>query len=54
MHCASCVLVIENSLKKVDGVSKANVNLATEKATVDYEPEKVTDKELISAVSNIG
>lgn len=54
MHCASCVLVLEKSLKSVSGVSQANVNLATEKATVEYDPEKVTDKELTSAVANVG
>lgn len=54
MHCASCVLIIEQSLKKVDGVSEANVNLMTEKATVTYDSDKVTDKELVSAVSNVG
>lgn len=54
MHCASCVLVLEKSLKGVEGVSQANVNLATEKATVEYDPNKVTDKELASAVSNVG
>lgn len=54
MHCASCVSVLEKSLKSVDGVSQANVNLATEKATVEYDPEKVTDKELASAVANVG
>src|SRR5512136_2435011 len=38
MHCASCALNIENSLKKVDGVSRAVVNFATEKAYVEYDP----------------
>ncbi|OGN07955.1 MAG: copper-translocating P-type ATPase [Candidatus Yanofskybacteria bacterium RIFCSPHIGHO2_02_FULL_39_10] len=54
MHCASCVLVLEKSLKEVVGVSSANVNLATEKATVEYDSEKVSDKELESAVANVG
>lgn len=54
MHCASCVLVIEKSLKNVDGVSEANVNLVTEKATVEYDPNKTTDDKLISAVANAG
>ena len=44
MHCASCVGVIERSLKKVDGIIDANVNLATEKATVTFEKEKVNDE----------
>ena len=54
MHCASCVMVLERSLKKVDGVLQATVNLATEKATVTYDPAKVTDDKLSSAVSNVG
>ncbi|QQG44163.1 MAG: copper-translocating P-type ATPase [Candidatus Roizmanbacteria bacterium] len=54
MHCASCVYVIESALKKVNGVSQANVNLAIEKATVTYDPEKVTDEKLMSAVANVG
>ena len=54
MHCASCVKILEDSLSKVEGVSKANVNLATEKATVTYNPTKVTDQHLQSAVSSVG
>ena len=54
MHCASCVLILERTLKKVDGVSEANVNLATNKATVRFDPAKVTDEHLSSAVSNVG
>ena len=54
MHCASCVTMLERALKQVDGVSQANVNLATEKATVSYDPQKVTDKHLESAVANVG
>ncbi len=54
MHCASCVRVLERALKKVDGVTEATVNLATEKATVACDPEKVTDKNLSSAVANVG
>ena len=54
MHCASCVMMIERSIKKIDGVSNATVNLATEKATVTYDPTKVTDNHLTSAVSNVG
>jgi len=37
MHCASCVLKVEKAIKKVQNVKEANVNLATEKATVNYE-----------------
>ena len=54
MHCASCVLILERALKKVDGVSEANVNLATTRATVTYDPQKVTNDHLASAVANVG
>ena len=54
IHCASCVNLLEDSLNKVDGVLKATVNLATEKATVMYNSEKVTDQHLSDAVSNVG
>jgi Cu+-exporting ATPase len=54
MHCASCVGILERSLKKVDGVLQATVNLATEKATVTYDPQKVTDQHLTRAVANAG
>ena len=54
IHCASCITLLEDSLNKVDGVVKATVNLATEKATVTYDPKKVTDQHLSGAVSDVG
>lgn len=54
MHCASCVRVTEKALSKIAGVDQANVNLATEQATVVYDPDKVTDEHLKSALSSIG
>lgn len=54
MHCASCVRILERALKNVDGVTEATVNLATEKATITFDPQKVTDTHLSSAVANVG
>lgn len=54
MHCASCVRVLEKSLSRLDGVSKVAVNLATEQASVEYDPTKVTDDDLVSAVAQVG
>ena len=54
MHCASCVRLIEKSLNKLPGVREANVNLATEKATVTYDPDECSDEQIASAVSNVG
>jgi len=54
MHCASCVGVIERSLKKVDGITGSNVNLTTEKATVTFDEDKVNDEKIASTVANAG
>lgn len=54
MHCASCVRVIERALRKLDGVFDALVNLATEQATVTYDPQRVSTDQLASAVGNVG
>ncbi|TET53558.1 MAG: heavy metal translocating P-type ATPase, partial [Actinobacteria bacterium] len=54
MSCASCVIKVEDSLKSVEGVKSANVNLATEKATVEYETEKVKFDDLAKAVDSAG
>ena len=54
MHCASCVSLIEKSLKKTPGVADAVANLATEKATVTYDPNVCSDQQIAKAVSNVG
>ena len=54
MTCASCVRRVEKALGKVPGVSAAQVNLATEAATVTYDPAAVTADELTAAVGTAG
>ncbi len=54
MTCASCVGRVEGSLSKVPGVTKAAVNLATEEATVAYEPDVCTVTDLYAAVEAAG
>jgi Cu+-exporting ATPase len=54
MHCASCAVAIEESLSKVEGVSKATVNFATEKAYVEYNPAAATPQKLEEAVKEAG
>ena len=36
MTCASCVKAVERATKKLDGITEANVNLATEKLKVSF------------------
>jgi len=54
MHCASCVRLIERALSKTEGIAQANVNLATDQATVTYDPDKVSDQQIQTAVENVG
>jgi len=46
MHCATCALSISKGLFKMEGVSKANVNYGTEKAVVEYDPDKISLDEI--------
>ena len=54
MTCASCVARVEKALQKVAGVSTAAVNLATEKATVAFDPAVVSTDALRAAVEDAG
>ncbi|WNY26281.1 Copper-exporting P-type ATPase [Methanolapillus ohkumae] len=54
MSCAACVLNIEKTLAKKDGVFSAVVNLSLKKGTVWYDPKKTMPEEIISAVEKIG
>jgi Cu+-exporting ATPase len=54
MTCASCVARVERAVAKVDGVDAAAVNLATEKATVTFDPDAVSAGDLVAAVEGAG
>jgi len=54
MTCASCVARVERKLKRVPGVADASVNLATERASVTYDPKASTMADLIAAVEAAG
>ncbi len=54
MTCASCVNLIERHLNKLDGVERANVNLATESASVSYDPARLRLDDLGRAVEAAG
>lgn len=53
MHCASCANIIERELHKVDGVEKANVNFAAEKAYITHDA-KTDNSALLAAVHSAG
>ncbi|WP_433606265.1 heavy metal translocating P-type ATPase [Dactylosporangium sp. CA-139114] len=54
MTCASCVGRVEKALLRVDGVGTATVNLATERATITFDPSRVTPAALAAAVGRAG
>lgn len=54
MTCTACAATIEKTLKKKQGVVTANVNFATEEATVSYIPGKIDMKGLMKAVEDSG
>ena len=54
MTCASCAMRIEKGLKKVPGVKDANVNLATELATVTYDPAQTGLEQMVQKVESVG
>jgi len=54
MNCASCASVIEYGLKKEKGINSANVNLATEKAYIDFDSGKITEKDIRKMINGLG
>ena len=54
MHCASCAQKIELSLASMSGISKANVNIATERATIEFDERKIKEEKIASAIQKLG
>jgi len=54
MTCAACANRIEKGLGKVEGVASANVNFALEKASVTYDPSKVSVSALEDTIQKLG
>ncbi|WP_253199153.1 heavy metal translocating P-type ATPase [Clostridium gasigenes] len=54
MTCASCAKAVERATRKIDGVTEANVNYATEKLSINYEPSKVKVIDIKKAIEKAG
>ncbi|MEC2305403.1 heavy metal translocating P-type ATPase, partial [Weizmannia sp. CD-2023] len=54
MTCAACANRIEKNLSKVEGVKKVNVNLATEKAAIQYDPKQASIESILEKVKKTG
>ena len=54
MTCASCVNRIERFLNRADGVAEATVNLATERATVRFDPAQIDRSGIVATIEAAG
>lgn len=54
MSCAVCAGNVEKTVRALDGVESASVNLASAKLTAEYDDEKITVEEIISAIEGAG
>ncbi len=53
MTCTTCAATIEKGLAETPGVEQANVNFASEKASVEYDPTKVDLAKIKHTISQI-
>ena len=54
MTCANCVSTIERNLRRLDGLKEASVSLASERASVVYDPSKLDPTRLVERVRRAG
>ena len=50
MSCANCAANIERSVRKLSGVRDANVNFASEEASVTFDPDDVQVRDLVAQI----
>lgn len=54
MTCASCVNTIESALNSTEGVAKCTINFATEKATIEFDPQVLKESDLVKVIEGTG
>lgn len=54
MSCASCVGKIEKALRRKEGVKKATINFATERAMVEFDPNITNEKDVEKVIEDTG
>lgn len=54
MTCASCATTIEKALPRFNGITKAQVNLANETVSIEYDPTKIKLPELEKMITDLG
>ena len=54
MTCANCAATIERNVRKLPGVDVANVNLASEKLTISFNPAELDENAIIARIEKVG
>ncbi|MCF6179761.1 MAG: cation transporter [Geopsychrobacter sp.] len=54
MTCASCKYTVKTVLKQLDGVQNVSVSYAEKRATVSYDPQRITPEQLVQAINETG
>lgn len=54
MHCAACASLIEEKLRRCEGVLRARVHYSTQRARVSFDPAIASEESLLSAIEDMG
>ncbi len=54
MHCATCALTIEKTSRKLPGIKDVSVSLAAEEAVIEYDPFKISLKDVVREIRKVG
>jgi len=54
MKCSGCVNTVKTELSLMDGISEVYVDLSKMEVTVNYSEEKLSSKDIIRKLTNIG
>ncbi len=54
IHCSSCIPTIESEIKKLPGIDFASINIATEKAHIEFSNSEVKTGDIITAIKKAG
>lgn len=54
MTCINCARAINHDVGKLPGIKEANIDFASEKLTVEFDPSQITERDIITCIQHIG